>query len=122
MLPKALKGIVAALAMAGVLAVPSSAQAFTHHWASYNWLGPGSALRDPFVWVLAGAYCHELDGANTRKIQINATWNTGVLYGSWVDFWTEGLRTYAGNNALAGACRNPHSVGYSFNAHDNYYI
>lgn len=123
MLGQKIRATAAALgtAVALSIAIPAPAHA-TYHWASNAWLGPASAQRDQFVWVLAGVYCHELDSAHARKIQVNAVWQSNSLYGSWVDFWTDGYRTYAGQYALAGACRNPHSVGYPFNAHDNYYV
>lgn len=101
--------------------MPSVAQAQTYHWASGLYTGPGQAWRDPQSWVLAGVYCHELD-AFQRNIEIRATYPNGAAYGTWVSFTTDGYRSYAGQYVLSGACRNPHSVGYHINAHDNYFI
>ncbi|HEX8206191.1 MAG TPA: hypothetical protein VF587_09045 [Solirubrobacteraceae bacterium] len=117
---RGLRRVLVAVVVAGLMA-PAAAQG-ADHWANSDYLGPGWAKRNPFVNILAGVYCHELDSAYTRNIEINATWRDGTLYGSWVSFQTDGLRTYAGKYALSGACRNPHSVGYFFNAHDNYYV
>lgn len=117
-----LKGAVAVVVAAAAFVAPSAAQADTYKWANPQYIGGGVGLTDRYVWILAGVYCHELDGANTRFIQINATYSNGTLYGSWVQYQTDGYRSYAGNYALAGACRNPHTVGYYFNAHDNYYV
>ncbi|MCW2997429.1 MAG: hypothetical protein JWQ20_1650 [Conexibacter sp.] len=116
-LKRALFGIVSAAAVA----VPSMAHAGTTHWAVSGYLSAGQSLYNPGYSSLLGVYCHELDGAQTRFIQINAVVAiNGPLYGSWVQYTTDGYRAYSGNNYLHGACRNPHSVGYYYNAHDNY--
>ena len=77
------------------------------------------------AFPLAGSYCHEMDTAHTRNIEIGAFFDTSpsiTQYGSWVSYQTHGLRSYAGNHILKGACRNPHTVSYYFNAHVNYYV
>lgn len=107
---------------AAALVAPTTAQAGTVHWASGEWLGSGQGLYNALSYsALTGAYCHEMDPVNTRQIQINAmNWNGTALWGSWVQYTTDGLRSYSGWNHLRGACKNPHSLGYSFNAHDNH--
>lgn len=113
------KGVLVGALAAGLLA-PAAAQAGTHHWATALWIDAGQALRNPNWPLITGVYCHELDVTYTRQIQINATYPNGTLYGTWVQFATDGYRSYAGANYLSGACKNPHSVGYSFSAHDNH--
>lgn len=113
----AVAGIVAAVG----LLIPSVAQAGTTHWANNLWLQGGHSLRDPATHILYGVYCHEFDYDNRRKIQINATYSVGSQYGSWVQFTTDGYRTYSNAYRLAGACRNPHSVAYHSDAHDNWH-
>jgi len=113
----------AALAVAalGVLFTPANASAATYHWANGNiYLNNNGSARDPYSLLIWGVYCHEMDANNVRNIHVNATWPSGALYGTWVSFQTAGYRSYAANNKLSGACRNPHSVGYWINAHDNY--
>ncbi len=83
-------------------------------------MGPDQALGNANWNYITGVYCHELDPNYTRNIEINAVWPQGGWYGNWVSYQTAGLRSYAGVYALRGACRNPHTVGYYFNAHDNY--
>lgn len=118
-----IKGALLGIAVAAALAVPSSAQAGTIHWAVGSWLAAGQGLYNGVGYSLtSGVYCHELDPDYARQIQINAVWwDSAALYGSWVQYTTSGLRSYAGVNYLRGACRNPHSVGYAYNAHDNHY-
>lgn len=113
-------GMVVAAAIVAAFLIPASASAAADHWSVGQWLGGGAAGANPNTRLLTGVYCHELDSVYTRNIEINANWPFGGLYGSWVSYQTGGLRTYAGAYVLRGACYNPHSVGYAFNAHDNY--
>lgn len=101
---------------------PAAAQARTITWSNGMHLAGSTYKSNPFVDILAGAYCHEL-GAGVKGIDINARRASGALYGSFVRFQTSGIRSYAGNLPLAGVCGNPHSTSYSytFNAHDNVY-
>lgn len=113
--------VVAGLAAIIALSVPSAAQAGTEHWAVNRYLGGGDNLADGAAPLLTGVYCHELDASHTRQIQINAIWaSTLNWHGGWVQVTTHGLRSYGGTSYLHGACKNPHTVAYYFNAHDNY--
>ena len=99
--------VVAGLAAIIALSVPSAAQAGTEHCAVNRYLGGGDNLADGAAPLLTGVYCHELDASHTRQIQINA-------------IWASTLNWHGGTSYLHGACKNPHTVAYYFNAHDNY--
>lgn len=111
----------ALVAAVSSLVAPSVAQADTVTWATDLYAGPGQSFYSYQLVLLAGVYCHELDDG-LKNIEVNAVTASKNLYGSWVSYQTDGYRSYAGQSNLYGACRNPHTVGYRFNAHDNYFI
>lgn len=111
----------AAVSVGLTVLAPSASAAWDYPWASGASIPPGYAKHSTYGGALVGVYCDVREAS--RRIEVAAVSNTGngfQLYGSYVNVGSEGWRTYSGTRALAGACRNPHSVWITYNARDRF--